>query len=788
MKITIFLISLTLVFFLSSIFKIPSVKLGANDIKISEPKFKKLTYLLIDGLRFDGAIPVNKTGYYYNNLTFFQNEEILKTSYLSIAGIPTATTCRVLSMMTGTPSNQIQEILTFYISESKLDNLPDKFKNRKMRHYGDNLWSIAFTALKNKSDNFCGLSKLDGYKLEKNMIKKVLDDNENDIKFIHLINLDSYGHKYGTDHEMMKKEMKMLDDFIIKLYEKMDNETLLVITSDHGVTDEGAHGGTSEKELASFCGFYSKIPKKLYHNVDNKNNYHYYNSEFLSLFYNLQKINTKDDWICAKNNYKVVHQDDILPTICYYMGVPPPINTYGNIIPFLIMDPEASKILSNQKIELLKAIKCKFEIKEEKCFLEKNFKLTNLIYKVSSGYYPILAFISLIIGLLALFRIIYKNNIYKYLTISDIPFIFTTIMVSHSYYSYASEDLFWFFTLLISKFSIENLLAVLFFIKTSERSFFNEDKFDLKISKYNNFYEMLTHIFLFFIVKNVSTISKFKNIATINNFKSIDKIKNIVNFTNIKNICNFTNIKNIATIINIKNPANYTNFRNIASFPNLRNIFNNIAKTIDKIIGKIFVINYNENFMINVRNNLFQLTMSIYDHYFVMTREDKITALFLYPSIDTLFSIHFDYKIVFCVLYFFNNLKISENQSYKYILLSMIPYILNLEKNNESVDFNTFFVLDDNFGSVGNFLGFIAYFIIPRIYVHSKYSFLEFGLFFNTFQLFFCFICSWVIKGSLVYNYFFAGRLMWVSGFFVLDLIIEVVIKIIKENKTKLSK
>lgn len=50
----------------------------------------------------------------------------------------------------------------------------------------------------------------------------------------------------------------------------MDNDTLLVVIGDHGMTETGDHGGDSRLELETALFFYSK--KKIFNEIDTKEN------------------------------------------------------------------------------------------------------------------------------------------------------------------------------------------------------------------------------------------------------------------------------------------------------------------------------------------------------------------------------------------------------------------------------------------------------------------------------------------------------------------------------------
>lgn len=90
------------------------------------------------------------------------------------------------------------------------------------------------------------------------MIESLLTLNLIDLNFIHLNVLDSYGHKFGVINEDGDYVKKYIN--VIKLYKSYLKLVLLLnegnksyyITSDHGVNNDGGHGGFSFIERRSF--------------------------------------------------------------------------------------------------------------------------------------------------------------------------------------------------------------------------------------------------------------------------------------------------------------------------------------------------------------------------------------------------------------------------------------------------------------------------------------------------------------------------------------------------------
>lgn len=683
--------ALSVLLFISSMFRIPKTSTETNNIPISVPKYEKLIYLVIDGLRFDAVVPVNKTGHYYNKLKFFDNPEILKTTFFSIAGIPTCTTCRIISMMTGAPSNQIEELMTYFISSIRIEALPDKFPGKTIFHYGDSVWKDSFKILKNHSHYFCGLSKSLLVENEIEVIEKALNDN-NDITFIHTIALDAFGHIYGTNHSVIEECLTRINEFIEKLYGKIDEKTLLVITSDHGVTNEGAHGSGSAHELASFVGFYSKNIITTYYSSS-----HAYNEEFMNKTYDISLANTEKDWVKAKETYKIVHQDDILPTVCYFMGVPVPINAYGNLIPYLIKDDKATKILVNQKLKIANE-----NIKTKNInWIKESYRLTNIIYSKSISSNGYLAILSAFIGTFSLFHIYLKIKRKFYKTLKSSVVILAIIMTSHSYFSFASEDIIWLFLFLLYNLSIPNLLFIIYFLNLNDRSFFKEDKINLMINLFNKKLQSFFLIALFFIAKII-------NLKEISNPKSIPS-RRYINYKFLKNL-----IYNIPSYIYL-----------------------------------------------------------LYDQVFGMDQNQRIGILATQFSPENLVCIHLDTKIAFMYLYFFKNLDIRNEPITKFILLSFIPYLFNNEKVIQTIDFQVFFKLSDQFGGIGNLLGVFSYFFVPRLFIHSLFGEDDWFFCLNMLSILLCCICSFAMQNSLVFQYFFVGRFFFTVGFYFIDILLE---------------
>lgn len=706
---SIVLVAASIVLFYASMFRIPETSRERSTVPLGSPRFRKLIYFVIDGLRFDGFVPTQKEGIYYNNFAFTRDPAVLSTTFFSVASIPTATTCRIISLMTGSPSNLIEEVMTFFMSKVRIETLPDKLSDRPMRFYGDEVWAKSFEALRGSPFTFCSFSKADLVKNELSLAERVMGDKDIDVKFIHTISVDAFGHVCGTiHHDKIREAQARADSLLCAMYRGMDEDTLLVVTSDHGVTNEGAHGGSSKYEMASFCGFYSKKPILAPEDSPLEAGGRIYNPGFIQRFYDIGLFSAENDWVGAQHPYRVVHQDDILPTVCYLMGIPAPLNAYGNLIPYLVSDDNAQKALFEQKKRLLAGLK-RFNSETDDCLRDYkscNYELTGLIYSRLMGKRPLLACLAAVCGLAALYRVfiqLAKAGVLRRQLLPSVPFVVAMVMVSHSYWSFASEDVVWAGVLLLTNFSLANLVFTIFFLKTPGRNLFAEDRINLHIPPFRAKLEMALMAVLFFISKNVK-----------------------------------------------------------------------IARPKHLLKGELGALDcLDREFTGNCLKTLPQLCYLLYAQIAGVDYQSKVAFLCAHPSIDSLFAAHMPPAVAMLFIYFLRNIDLRRTQATKHTLLAFCPYLLNLEKVQQSINYEVFFALTDRFGLVSSGIAALAYFVVPRYYVISAFSINAYGMFLNLFSLLFCFACSWVMKESLVFQYFFVGRLLFVSMFFIIDVLVE---------------
>lgn len=732
------LVLLSVAVFYRSIFPCMRLQATVNTEALSENReFKKLVYVVLDGLRFDGLVPVDKEGHYFNNMAPLDGEGIHRHDFLSIAGIPTSTTCRVIGLMTGAPSSRLDVIKSFSNTRVDVDSLVSRADGRSCAFYGDELWIHSFVRLAAKSKTICSFSK-DRLAAREDEVFAALMQNlsgePDDFVFAHFISLDNLGHTHGTRHPAMGSTIRRFSGYLQEICATLDRDTLLVVVSDHGVTDEGAHGGVSEPELASVCSFISKKPIRGADPRTGPGRASGYAS-FLGRFYDVARCNTAGDWLKARSRYNVIHQDDIVVTVSYLLGVPVPFNAFGNLIPHLVDDHAAQRRLarlkeantgkgaemrrnfaaSGQRTHGQKTDGQKTDADSHDWHRRYNYFLTDAIYSRLSERSYLGAALSLLIALGVLYYSIARSKG----LLGCLHVLFATAMVSHSYRAFASEDYFWFAAFLAENPTLSNLLAFVFYVKAPGRAFLQGDRLGLNrrlavlgLGKFGSCAETLFFLAAFVLSKAV---------------------------------------RGRPTKQSPRGPLQFD-----ARFTR------NTGRCLPQLLFAVY-----------------RLAAGADD------RESRLAFLAAFCSPESLVAIHFAPHNAILLLYVLTSLDMKHTPSTRYSLLALLPYLGDIEKTVQSIDFNAFFVFTDRYDSLSVLASVLAYFVLPRLLFTLEFARHERAQR-NSNQhafpalvllgLYACLACSWFMYNSLVFDYFFMGRALFVTGYSLFDYALQTVL------------
>ena len=382
----------------------------------SENKYDKIIWIVIDALRFDFVYNLeenekieNEEKKYFKD-AFLIIRELLEgeeSQYKSklfkfLSESPTVTMQRLKALTTGTIPTFIDiSDIKFESSAIKEDNLIDQMihaypstrsstqidamqqNNAKIEptvqekaaregvakrkvFLGDDTWIQLYSSEKwEKAYAYESFNTKDIHTVDTGIISNIFNEiDESQMIIAHFLGVDHIGHRYGSNHPVIFDKLQQLDQFVRKIIEKMEKikeekgeEVLLIIMSDHGMTDDGNHGGSTSEEISSVLFFHSTK--------------HLISPHFHAL--------AKE-----KNPEKIknVNQINFVSSFALLNGIPIPFANLGNFISELFIDFPSYYFLSlenfseflNDKISTKNQLKI---VKNNLLEINKNYQLNS---------------------------------------------------------------------------------------------------------------------------------------------------------------------------------------------------------------------------------------------------------------------------------------------------------------------------------------------------------------------------------------------------------------------------
>ena len=234
---------------------IPITRLSMNFRFDLESPSNHVILMIIDALRLDYVFNRNHS-YYLKSLS--QLEEKGKVYSLKLrTHSPTVTLPRLKALLTGTIPSFWDVLFNYNSSRLELDNLLIQYKRRypkkKIVFYGDDTWIKLFPhSIFDRAQGLQSFFVTDFKEVDSNVTNALLNElnqiNDWNLLIVHFLGLDHIGHAIGAFNSFVENKLSEMDEVILEIFSKMTKNDLLIITGDHGMADQGGHGGSSDVE------------------------------------------------------------------------------------------------------------------------------------------------------------------------------------------------------------------------------------------------------------------------------------------------------------------------------------------------------------------------------------------------------------------------------------------------------------------------------------------------------------------------------------------------------------
>ncbi|KAK6104495.1 Type I phosphodiesterase / nucleotide pyrophosphatase family protein [Brugia pahangi] len=240
-------------------------------------------------------------------------------AFIAHVQTPTAVTAGVIPSFADVVMNFASTSIT---SDNIIDRLNDK--GYRCTFCGDETWLRLFP---NRFDNHsAGVTSFyvnDFKEVDDNVTFCMRSRLENsaadtwDVMILHYLGLDHIGHSLGGTHSELNNKLIEMDSVIKEIYEKLQKvygtNFSIIVFGDHGMTEGGSHGGSSELE--------THVP---------------------IVYVDGRKRRTSNETFCVAS----VEQVDIVPTLATLLNIPIPKESLGvTLLPYITTDRSNLSVL-----------------------------------------------------------------------------------------------------------------------------------------------------------------------------------------------------------------------------------------------------------------------------------------------------------------------------------------------------------------------------------------------------------------------------------------------------------
>ncbi len=179
------------------------------------------------------------------------------TWHTCLAPSPTVTLPRVVALLSGAEPSLSLALANF--GESTLsgheDTLLHKWQFRRKVFFGDDTWLRLFPAhWWMRSEGVTSFAVHDTVEVDANVtrhLSKELHNRDWDLMVLHYLGVDHVGHSLGPQHPRMQEKLAEMRNVLETILATLGPRDLLVVSGDHGMTEQGNHGGNSPLETSS---------------------------------------------------------------------------------------------------------------------------------------------------------------------------------------------------------------------------------------------------------------------------------------------------------------------------------------------------------------------------------------------------------------------------------------------------------------------------------------------------------------------------------------------------------
>lgn len=187
--------------------------------------------------------------------------------------MPTVTTVRIKAIMTGALASFFEtkeDFTTRSIPEDSVFHQAKNFKvhkpdGKRVIYSGDHIWIDMYANYFDIERHYSSHNIRDLDTVDESVTRdmhEIFDNSNNNFTFdllvMHTLGIDHAGHTFHANHSQIERKVQETEVIIKQLIDRLDDDTVLLLYGDHGMTNDGNHGGGSQLEIKTVLFAYCK--------------------------------------------------------------------------------------------------------------------------------------------------------------------------------------------------------------------------------------------------------------------------------------------------------------------------------------------------------------------------------------------------------------------------------------------------------------------------------------------------------------------------------------------------
>ncbi|CAM9654286.1 unnamed protein product, partial [Ectocarpus sp. 12 AP-2014] len=131
---------------------------------------------------------------------------------------------------------------------------------------GDDTWTSLYPTYFSRSYPFPSFNTRDLHTVDDGVLSHLsteLGKRDWDVLVAHFLGVDHVGHTFGPASQAMEDKLDQMNSALRTVFEGVDDETVVFVLGDHGMTEDGNHGGATPEETGAALLVWSRSGERL---------------------------------------------------------------------------------------------------------------------------------------------------------------------------------------------------------------------------------------------------------------------------------------------------------------------------------------------------------------------------------------------------------------------------------------------------------------------------------------------------------------------------------------------